>query len=113
MKNLFWGIALLLATTAAAQPQAGNQPVMCIDNPDLLLELKHRVAPPVPSAEAEFSGLTKKIAQDAFANYLQHLAELHACCPNKYTEEMWYLHGADLTFTKEELTRLVEVPRFR
>lgn len=101
MKNLFWGIALLLATTAAAQPQAGDQPVMCIDNPDLYLELKHRVAPPAPSAEAKSAGQAQKTAQeDAFADFLQHLAEMHACCPNKYTEEMWHLHGADFLTRK-------------
>lgn len=114
MKHLFWGIALLLTATAAAQTQPSELPVMRMGDPDLYLELKHRVAPPpAPAAQTAQSDEPSTAVRNPLAEYLLHLAAQHHCCPDKYTEEMWYLYQAEIPLTAEQLDYLVWSRRLR
>ena len=116
MKHLFWGIALLLATAATAQPQNANRPVMSMGNPDLYLELKPRTAPtakPAPAASAAQGNATGPAERDYFAEYLLHLAAWEACTPDAHQEDMSYMFKGEQPLTAEQLEYLVWARRLR
>jgi hypothetical protein len=119
MKHLFWGIALLLATAASAQPQTANRPVMNMGNPDLYLELKPRTAPtakPAPAASAASAAqgnVTSPAERDHFAEYLLHLAAWEACTPDAHQENMSYMFKGERPLTPEQLEYLTWARRLR
>jgi len=120
MKHLFWGIALLLAAAATAQPQTANRPVMRMGDPDLYLELKPRTAPPAKPALAEQPTQPDKpgtAERGPLAEYLLHLTAWEACCPDKFTEEMQYLYTymfkGETPLPAEQLEYLARTQRLR
>jgi hypothetical protein len=116
MKHLFWGIALLLATAATAQPQNANRPVMSMGNPDLYLELKPRTAPtakPAPAASAAQGNATGPAERDYHAEYLLHLAAWEAYPPDAHQEDISYMFKGEKPLTAEQLEYLVWTRRLR
>jgi hypothetical protein len=119
MKHLFWGIALLLAAAATAQPQNANRPVMSMGDPDLYLELKPRTAPtakPAPAVSAVSAAqgnATGPAERDYFAEYLLHLAAWEACTPDAHLEDISYMFKGEKPLTAEQLEYLVWALRLR
>ena len=119
MKHLFWGIALLLAAAATAQPQTVNRPVMSMGDPDLYLELKPRTAPtakPAPAllaASAAQGNATGPAERDYFAEYSLHLAAWEACTPDAQLEDISYMFKGEKPLTAEQLEYLVWALRLR
>jgi hypothetical protein len=116
MKHLFWGIALLLATAATAQPQTTKLPVMRMADPDLYLEIKpHTDSPATPApaahpAKAEQAGAEER---NLPAEFLLHLAAWEACDPDKYREETGYLFQAEKSLTMEQVEYMILMQRIR
>ncbi|MCB0579346.1 MAG: hypothetical protein KDD10_08575 [Phaeodactylibacter sp.] len=123
MKHLFLGIALLLAATAAAQIKTGNWPVMRMSNSSQYLELKFGTAPSARLAPAEQpprkfdADKPEAEERDLLAEYLLHLADWEACCPDKYAEEMeymyTYLYKGETPLTADQLEYLIRTRRMR
>jgi len=121
MKHLFWGIALLLATTAAAQPQVKHLPVMHISDPDQYLELKHNpgttvafvpttstVQPHTSAQPGPNPGTDPNPITDPLPAYLLYDAMWSDLYPGKFIEEMGYL-----PLTPEHMKRLILEARVR
>jgi hypothetical protein len=110
MKNLFLGIALLLAAAATAQPQTKKQPVMRMADTDLFLEPKYR-ADPTPAAQPAQTGSSGAVERNPAAEHLLYLVALEACCPEQYMEEINALYKAETPLMVERLAYLIKLRR--